>query len=136
MNLKYSKKVLEHFKRPHNQGSIQNPDGVARMGNPKCGDIMKIYIKVSKNKRKQEIIKDIKFETLGCGAAIATSSMITDLAKGRTLKAALKISQNDIAEQLDGLPPIKIHCSILADQTLHKAIENYYTKGNTNKKRG
>ena len=136
MNLKYSKKVLEHFKRPHNQGSIQNPDGVATMGNPKCGDIMKIYIKVSKNKRKQEIIKDIKFETLGCGAAIATSSMITDLAKGRTLEAALKISQNDIAEQLDGLPPIKIHCSILADQTLHKAIENYYTKGNINKKRG
>jgi len=136
MNLKYSKKVLEHFLKPHNQGNIINPDGVATIGNPRCGDIMKIYIKVSKNRRKKEIIKDIKFETLGCGAAIATSSIITDLAKGKTLEEALEISQNDIVKQLDGLPSSKIHCSILADQALHKAIENYYKKGIETNKRG
>jgi nitrogen fixation NifU-like protein len=128
MNLKYSKKVLEHFTRPHNQGSIKNADGVAMVGNPKCGDIMRLYIKVGKDKKGQEIIKDTKFETLGCGAAIATSSMITDIAKGKTLKEALKITKNDIIDQLEGLPPSKIHCSVLADQALHEAVNDYLNK--------
>ena len=128
MNLKYSKKVLEHFTRPHNQGSIKNADGVAMVGNPKCGDIMRLYIKVGKDKKGQKIIKDTKFETLGCGAAIATSSMITDIAKGKTLKEALKITKNDIIDQLEGLPPSKIHCSVLADQALHEAVNDYLNK--------
>lgn len=128
MQLRYSKKVLQHFMHPHNQGKIKNPDGVALVGNPKCGDIMRLYIKVSKNKKGNEIIRDAKFETLGCGAAIATSSMITDLAKGKTIEEALKITKKDITDQLDGLPPSKIHCSILADQALHKAIGQYLEK--------
>lgn len=128
MNLKYSKKVLEHFTHPHNQGSIKNADGMAMVGNPKCGDIMRLYIKVGKDKKGQEIIKDTRFETLGCGAAIATSSMITDLAKDKTLAEALKITKQDIMDQLGGLPPSKIHCSVLADQALHKAINNYLDK--------
>ncbi len=125
--LQYSKKVIEHFLKPHNQGKIKNPSGVGTVGNPVCGDIMKIYIRVKKEKKK-EIIKDIKFETLGCGAAIATSSMITDLAKGKTLKEALKISRNDIASELEGLPPTKMHCSNLATRGLRKAIQDYLIK--------
>ncbi len=121
----YSKKVISHFLHPHNQGIIKNPDGVGVVGNPVCGDIMRIYIKIGKNKKKEEIIKDIKFETLGCGAAIATSSMITDLAMGKTLKKALKINRNDVADKLEGLPPVKMHCSNLAADALHKAIKNY-----------
>jgi len=119
----YSKKVLEHFIKPHNQGIMKNPSGVGIAGNPVCGDLMKIYIKV-----KDGIIKDIKFETLGCAAAIATSSMITDLAKGKKIEAAIKISRKDVADSLGGLPPVKMHCSNLADQALHKAIENYKLK--------
>ena len=95
------------------------------VGNPVCGDMMKIYIKVAKNKQKEEYIKDIKFETLGCASAIATSSMITDLAKGRTLDEAMKITRQDVAEALEGLPPIKMHCSNLADDGLHEAIKDY-----------
>lgn len=121
----YSKKVLEHFTRPHNQGIIKNPDGIGIVGNPVCGDLMKIYIKVKKNKEKKEAIKDIKFETLGCASAIATSSMITDLAKGKTLDAAMKITRNDVAEALEGLPPVKMHCSNLASEALQEAIKNY-----------
>ncbi len=121
----YSKKVIEHFTKPHNQGKIKNPDGIGMVGNPVCGDIMRIYIKVGKNNKKKEIIKDIKFETLGCAAAISTSSMITDLAKGKTLDEALKITRNDVAESLEGLPPIKMHCSNLAADGLRKAIKNY-----------
>ena len=123
----YSKKVIEHFSKPHNQGVIKDADGVGTVGNPTCGDIMKLYIKVSKNK-KEEIIEDVKFETLGCGAAIATSSMITDLAKGKTLREAEKITRQNVADELEGLPPTKMHCSNLAADALQKAIENYKSK--------
>lgn len=121
----YSKKVIEHFTRPQNQGSMKKADGVGTVGNPKCGDIMRMYIKIGKNKEKQEIIKDIKFETLGCGAAISTSSMATVLAKGMTVEEALKITNKKVAEELGGLPGVKMHCSNLAADALHKAIENY-----------
>lgn len=121
----YSKKVIEHFTKPHNQGKMKNPDGIGIVGNPVCGDIMRIYIKVDKNKKKKEIIKDIKFETLGCAAAISTSSMITDLAKNKTLDEALKITRNDVAASLEGLPQVKMHCSNLAADGLKKAIEDY-----------
>lgn len=119
----YNEKVMEHFKNPHNMGKLENPDGVGEVGNPICGDIMKLYIKVKDNK-----ISEIKFETLGCGAAIATSSMITEMAKGKTLEQSLKITREDIAEELGGLPPIKIHCSVLAADALKKAIEDYKNK--------
>jgi len=125
--MQYSKKVLEHFTRPHNQGVMKNADGVGSVGNPQCGDIMKIYIKVKKQKGK-EVIEDIKFETLGCAAAIATSSMVTDLAKNKTLGEASKITRSDVAENLEGLPPIKMHCSNLAADALHEAIKNYKNK--------
>ncbi|MDO9231815.1 MAG: iron-sulfur cluster assembly scaffold protein [bacterium] len=124
----YSKKVLEHFTRPHNQGVIKNPSGVGMVGNPTCGDMMKIYIKVKKDSKKREVINDIKFETLGCASAIATSSMITDLAKNKTLEEALKITRNDVAEALEGLPPIKMHCSNLAADSLREAIKDYREK--------
>ena len=119
----YSKKVLDHFQNPRNQGRIENPDGVGQVGNPICGDVLKVYIKVKDNK-----ISDIKFETLGCGAAIATSSMITELAKGKTLEEANKISRQDIADELGGLPAVKMHCSNLAADALKKAIEDYLGK--------
>lgn len=126
--MKYSQKVIEHFTHPHNQGELKNPSGVGMVGNPVCGDLMKIYIKVKKDRRKGEFIQDIKFETLGCASAIATSSMITDLAKGKSIKDALKINRNDVAEHLEGLPPIKMHCSNLADEALHAAIKDYEKK--------
>ncbi|MFA6383065.1 MAG: iron-sulfur cluster assembly scaffold protein [Parcubacteria group bacterium] len=126
--MQYSKKVIEHFTRPHNQGVIKNPSGTGIVGNPVCGDLMKIYIKVNKNKQGEEFIKDIKFETLGCASAIATSSMITELAKGNSLKEAMKITRNDVADALEGLPAIKIHCSNLADDGLHEAIKDYFNK--------
>lgn len=126
--MSYSKKVMEHFSKPHNQGTIKNADGVGTVGNPTCGDIMKLYIKVAKNKTDEEYIDDIKFETLGCGAAIATSSMVTDLAKGKTLKEAEKITRQNVADELEGLPPTKMHCSNLATDALHKAIEDYKNK--------
>ncbi|MDF1498221.1 MAG: Fe-S cluster assembly scaffold protein NifU [Patescibacteria group bacterium] len=116
----YTKKVIQHFTNPHNYGKIEKADAVGEAGNPVCGDLMKIYIKVENN-----IIEDIKFETLGCAAAIATSSMITDLAKGKTLDEALKISNQDVADNLEGLPPVKMHCSNLAASALHDAIEKY-----------
>lgn len=125
--IQYSKEVIKHFTSPHNQGKIKKPSGVGLVGNPVCGDIMKLYIKVEKENGK-EIIKDIKFETLGCGAAIATSSMITDLAKGKTIEEALKITRNEVAGELEGLPPIKMHCSNLAAEALHKAIQDYLNK--------
>ncbi|EKE19818.1 MAG: FeS cluster assembly scaffold protein NifU [uncultured bacterium] len=127
---KYSKKVLEHFTKPHNQGKMKNPDGVGTVGNPKCGDIMRLYIKVKKDKQGQEVIKDVKFETLGCGAAISTSSMATDLAKGKTIEEALEISNKSVAEELGGLPSAKMHCSNLAADALHAAIKNYKSKIN------
>jgi nitrogen fixation NifU-like protein len=125
---KYSKKVLEHFTKPHNQGKMKNADGIGTVGNPKCGDIMRLYIKVKKEKNGDETIKDVKFETLGCGAAISTSSMTTDLAKGKTLKEALAITNKSVAEELGGLPSAKMHCSNLAADALHAAIKNYQTK--------
>lgn len=126
--MSYSKKVIEHFTRPHNQGKIGNADGIGTVGNPVCGDIMKLYIKVSKNDEGKKYIEDIKFETLGCGAAIATSSMITDLAKDKTIDEAKKITRQDVADELEGLPPVKMHCSNLAADALHKAIEDYESK--------
>ena len=119
----YSEKVMELFKKPHNLGRMKNPDGIGKVGNPICGDVMYLYIKV-----KDNIIKDVKFETFGCAAAIATSSMITDLAKGKTLKEALKISRDNVAQEVGGLPPIKMHCSNLAADALHEAIKDYLKK--------
>jgi len=119
----YSEKVMEHFRNPRNMGEIPDADGVGTVGNPVCGDMMTIYIKVKDNR-----ITDIKFKTFGCGAAIATSSMITELAKGKTLEEAMKITRADVADALDGLPPIKMHCSNLAADALHAAIKDYYNR--------
>lgn len=121
----YTKKVLEHFKKPHNYGKIRKPDAIGTAGNLICGDVMQLYIKVKKNEKGEEIIKDIKFETLGCVAAIATSSVITNLVKDKSIKEALKIKKEKIIEALGGLPPIKIHCSVLAIDALYEAIYNY-----------
>lgn len=118
---------MQHFTSPKNQGRIKNPDGFGTVGNPTCGDIMTVYIKVKKNKDK-EIISDIKFETLGCAAAIATSSMVTQMAKGKDLDAASKITRNDVADNLEGLPPAKMHCSNLAAEALKRAVEDYREK--------
>lgn len=123
----YSKKVLQHFMKPKNQGRIKNPDGFGTVGNPACGDIMTVYIKVKKTKDK-EIISDIKFETLGCAAAIATSSMVTEMAKGKDLADAAKITRQNVADSLEGLPPAKMHCSNLAESALKRAIEDYRAK--------
>jgi len=119
----YTEKVMEHFKNPRNVGEIPDADGVGTVGNPVCGDLMTIYIKVKDNR-----LTDIKFKTFGCGSAIATSSMITELAKGKTLEEALKITRANVADSLGGLPPIKMHCSNLAADALHAAIEDYYKK--------
>jgi nitrogen fixation NifU-like protein len=119
----YSDKVMDHFTNPRNVGEIADADGVGKVGNPQCGDVMWLYIKV-----KDDIITDIKFKTFGCGAAIATSSMITELARGKTLEEAKKISRGDVAEALDGLPPVKMHCSNLAADALLEAIKDYEAK--------
>ena len=124
----YNKKVLDHFKKPHNFGKIKNPDGVGKMGNIVCGDVMWLYIKVGKNSKGEEIITDVKFETFGCVAAIATSSMITDLAKGKTLTQALEIKKDTVVKSLGSLPPVKIHCSVLASDALAEAIYDYLNK--------
>jgi nitrogen fixation NifU-like protein len=119
----YSEKVLDHFRSPRNVGEIEDADGVGSVGNPVCGDMMSIYIKV-----KDDKIDDIKFRTFGCGAAIATTSMTTELAKGKTLDEAMKITRQDVADELGGLPPVKMHCSNLAADALHEAIEDYRGK--------
>jgi len=119
----YSEKVIQHFRNPRNVGEIPDADGVGTVGNPVCGDLMTIYIKV-----KDDRIVDLKFKTFGCGAAIATSSMTTELAKGKTLDEALKITRSDVADNLGGLPPIKMHCSNLAADALHAAIDDYLKK--------
>src|SRR5450830_705656 len=119
----YSEKVMEHFSNPRNVGEIPDADGVGIEGNPTCGDIMKIYIKV-----EDDHIKDVKFKTFGCGAAIATSSMVTEMVMGKTLDEALEISNQAVAEALGGLPPVKMHCSNLAAEALHKAIEDFRSK--------
>ena len=124
----YNEKVIEHFQKPHNMGKLSNPDGVGEVGNPVCGDLMTIYIKVGKNKQGKKVIKDIKFETLGCVAAIATSSMITQIAKGKTLKEALEIEFSDVEKSLGSLPPVKKHCADLAVRALRAAIEDYQRK--------
>lgn len=119
----YTEKVMDHFTNPRNVGEIGDADGVGEVGNAKCGDIMRIYLKV-----EDDIIKDVKFKTFGCGAAIATSSMVTEMVKGKTLSEALKISNQAVAEALDGLPPAKMHCSNLAADALHEAIKDYIQK--------
>ena len=116
---------MEHFQHPRNVGEIKNPDGVGHVGNPICGDVMELYIKVKDNK-----IIDAKFKTFGCAAALATSSMVTEMVKGKTIEEALKISNRAVAEALDGLPPIKMHCSVLAEDALKAAIEDYLAKKN------
>ena len=129
----YSKIVLQYFMKPKNQGSMKNPDGFGTVGNPRCGDIMTVYIKVKKLKNK-EFISDIKFETLGCAAAIATSSMVTEMAKGKNLDDAFKITRQDVADELEGLPPLKMHCSNLAEGALKRAIEDYRSKAGSKAK--
>ncbi len=124
----YTKKVLETFKNPHNYGKIKNADGIGIVGNIVCGDVMNLYIKVGRNKTAGEFIKDIKFETFGCVAAISTSSIITDLAKGKTVKEAMKITKDSIITSLGGLPKIKYHCSVLAVDALTEAIYDYFSK--------
>ena len=119
----YSEKVMDHFENPRNVGEIQDANGVGQVGNPTCGDIMKIYLTVEDN-----IIKDIKFKTFGCGAAVATSSMVTELAKGKSLEEALELSNAAVAQALGGLPPKKMHCSNLAADALHEAIKDYQEK--------
>lgn len=126
--MQYSKKVLDYFMKPRNLGEIPNPDGESTVGNPKCGDIMKIYLKINKNEAGEEIIEDIRFQTLGCGAAIATSSMATEMVKGKTLDEAYKITNQQVADKLGGLPALKMHCSNLAADAIKKAIENYRKK--------
>ncbi len=125
MALKYNKKVLKEFMNPQNMGEIKNASGVGKIGNPTCGDILWAYIKVEKNEKGEEILTDIKFKSFGCAAAIATSSMITKLAKGKKLSEVEKINYKDIVDALGGLPNIKIHCSAMASQALKKAIEEY-----------
>lgn len=119
----YSEKVMEHFRNPRNVGEMEQPDGTGHVGNPVCGDIMELYIKVD-----GDIITDARFRTFGCGAAIATSSMVTELVKGKSVAEALKISNRAVAEALDGLPPVKMHCSVLAEEALKAAIEDYLGK--------
>ena len=119
----YSEKVMDHFRAPRNVGEIADADGVGTVGNPICGDLMTVYVRI-----KDNVITDVKFKTFGCAAAIATSSMITELAKGKNLRDALKITRGDVADSLGGLPPIKMHCSNLAADALHAAIKNYLYK--------
>jgi len=129
--MQYSKEVMKNFMHPKNMGEIKNADGIGRIGNPRCGDVMHIYIKVGKKKfkgKEEEYIKEIKFKTFGCMAAISTSSMVTQIAKGKTLEKAQKITRDDVSRSLKGLPPIKEHCSNLASDALKKAIEDYRKK--------
>lgn len=124
----YTDKVLKHFKNPHNQGAIKNADAVGEKGNVSCGDVMRIYLKVEKN-----VIKDIKFETFGCAAAIAVTSALTDMVKGKTLEEALKVTKDNIVEDLGGLPAPKVHCSMLGVDALHEAISKYKKQETRNK---
>ena len=121
--MQYSEKVMEHFMHPRNVGEIENADGVGTVGNAKCGDIMRMYLKI-----EDDVITDCKFKTFGCGAAIATSSMATELIKGRTVDEALSLTNNAVVEALDGLPAVKVHCSVLAEEAVKSALADYYTK--------
>jgi len=128
-SLPYSKQIIEHFKNPRNMGRIKNPDAIGEAGNLVCGDVMKVYLKIEKNRKGEKVIKDIKFETFGCIVAIANSSMLTTMVKGKTLEEAMKIRKEDLIKKLGKpLPPFKIHCSILALDALHEALYNYYLK--------
>ena len=118
-----SEKVMDHFAHPRNMGEIEDANAVGRVGNPKCGDIMQMYMKI-----ENDIIVDVKFKTFGCGSAIATSSMATEMVKGKTIDEALQLTNKAVAEALDGLPPVKIHCSMLAEQAIHAAVEDYKKK--------
>jgi nitrogen fixation NifU-like protein len=120
----YTDKVMDHFNNPRNVGELEDPNGVGQVGNPKCGDIMRISISVDEN----EIITDVKFKTFGCGAAVATSSMATELIKGKSIKEALSITNRAVVEALEGLPPVKLHCSVLAEEAIKAAIADYYRK--------
>ncbi len=122
--MNYSEKVMDHFTNPRNVGEIEDASGVGVVGNAKCGDIMKIYLKIDEN----DVITDCKFKTFGCGAAIATSSMATELIKGRTVAEALKLTNSAVVEALEGLPPVKVHCSVLAEEAVKSALADYYTK--------
>lgn len=119
----YSEKVMEHFEHPRNVGEIPDASGTGTVGNAKCGDIMRIYLKIENG-----IIEDVKFKTFGCGAAIATSSMATEMVKGKSIEEAMKLTNKAVAEALDGLPPVKMHCSLLAEQAIHAAVEDYQKK--------
>lgn len=119
----YSTKVMDHFSNPRNVGEMENANGVGEVGNPKCGDIMRMYLKIEEN-----IIKDVRFMTFGCGAAIATSSMATELVKGKTIDEALQLTNRAVMEALDGLPAVKVHCSVLAEQAIKSAISDYYKR--------
>lgn len=121
----YSEKVMEHFKNPRNVGEIENADGIGEVGNAKCGDIMKMYLKI-----EDGIINDVKFKTFGCGSAIASSSMATELIKGKTIKEAMSLTNKAVADALDGLPPVKMHCSVLAEQAIKSALLDYSKKHN------
>lgn len=123
----YSEKVMDHFSNPRNVGEIKDADGIGEVGNPKCGDIMKMYLKIKNN-----VIVDVKFKTFGCGAAIATSSMATEMVKGKTIDQALKLTNKAVMEALDGLPPVKVHCSVLAEQAIKSALWDYYEKQGIN----
>ena len=120
----YSEKVMDHFRNPRNVGVIENADGVGEVGNPVCGDIMKIYLKINDD----QVIEDVKFETFGCGSAIASSSMATELIKGKPLSEALQLTNKAVTEALDGLPPHKLHCSVLAEEAIKSAVKDYYDK--------
>ena len=121
--MEYSEKVIEHYTNPRNVGKIENASGIGEVGNPVCGDIMKMFIKVENN-----IIVDVKFKTFGCGAAISTSSISTEMIKGKTIEEALKLKNTDVVNSLGGLPKVKIHCSVLAEEAIHQAIADYYRK--------
>lgn len=124
--MQYSKKVMDHFMNPRNMGTIENASGVGEVGNPQCGDIMKIYLDIDDN----EVIQDVKFKTFGCGSAIASSSMATEMIKGKTIHEALELTNKAVAEALDGLPPVKMHCSVLAEQAVKSALLDYAKKNN------
>ncbi|MDD3035443.1 MAG: Fe-S cluster assembly scaffold protein NifU [Candidatus Saccharimonadaceae bacterium] len=123
----YSDKVMDHFNNPRNVGVLEDANGIGQVGNPVCGDIMKIYLKI-----ENDLITDVSFKTFGCGAAVATSSMATELVKGKSVKEALQLSNRAVAEALDGLPPVKMHCSVLAEEGIKAAIEDYYKKQGIN----
>lgn len=120
----YSEKVMDHFQNPRNVGEIENPSGVGTVGNAKCGDIMRVYFNIDEN----QVIQEVKFKTFGCGAAVATSSMATELVKGKTVQEALKVTNKAVMEALDGLPPVKVHCSLLAEEAIHAALWDYAQK--------